>query len=64
MRYDVYHWDSFDNEKLFLISKLSLEEAEKYVKEHYGSRVNSDGADFVDIVESEKRNVVRTYRVT
>ncbi len=68
--FGVYHWDTFDNET-FLITKNwdtgeqadfdTLEEAEKFVKEHYGDRLNPNGADQVDIV-NKKGDIVKHFK--
>lgn len=61
-KFGVYHWDTFDNETFLLKDFNTLEEAEKYVKERYGTRINNNGADQVDIVDS-LGNIVKKYSV-
>jgi hypothetical protein len=69
--FGVYHRDTFDNET-FLITKDwntgekaefdTLEEAEKFVAEHYKGRIGNNGADQVDIVNLD-RDIVRKFAV-
>jgi len=67
--YGVYHWDTFDNVTLFVTKDWntgekaefdSLEEANEFVRDHYGNSLRKNGADRVDIVDS-KGNIVRAY---
>ena len=51
-QYGVYHWDTFDNETLLMKDVSSLEEAKKFVNEHYKGRISGNGADVVEIVGS------------
>ena len=60
--YAVCHWDTFDNETLLVAEADTLPDAEAIVAERYKGRLRSDGADRVDIVDSEGR-VVRAYSV-
>jgi len=60
--FGVYHWDTFDNETFLIDEFDTLEQAEKYVTEHYKGRINDNGADQVDIVDS-KGNIVKKYSV-
>jgi len=60
--FGIYHWDTFDNETYMVDEADTLEQAEAMVKEKYGSRIRSSGADQVDIVD-RKGNLVRSYRV-
>jgi hypothetical protein len=60
--FGVYHWDTFDNETLFLDEFDTQKQAEDYVAEKYKGRIDSNGADQVDIVDS-KGKIVRAYKV-
>ena len=58
-QYGVYHWDTFDNETLLLKDVSSLEEAKKFVNEHYKGRISGNGADVVEIVDRSGKIVAR-----
>ena len=61
-KYGIYHWDTFDNETIFITETDTIEEAEKRVKEHYKDRINNSGADRVDIVD-ERGNIVKHFSI-
>jgi len=60
--YGIYHWDTFDNTTALIDEADTLEDAIRLVYEHYSERMRPDGADQVDIVDSEGK-VVRKYKV-
>ncbi len=60
--FGIYHWDTFDNETFLVAEANTLEDAEAKVKEKYGDRIRSSGADKVDIVDN-KGNIVRQFSV-
>lgn len=60
--FGVYHWDTFDNETILVAESNTLDGAVKIVKDRYGDRIRSTGADQVDIVD-RKGNVVRKFSV-
>jgi hypothetical protein len=64
--YDVYHWDTFDNETIKINPKgfKTIEAAEKFAHKHYGDRLDRpNGADRVDIVERYRGKIVRSFTV-
>ncbi len=61
--FGIYHWDTFDNNTILVGEAKTLERAEEFVKEHYGNRIRSTGADRVDIVQFPGAKVVRKYSV-
>jgi hypothetical protein len=62
--YSVYHWDTFDNETILVKGGFDdLDKARDFVKEHYGKRIRPTGADKVDIVDENTRNIVEQYSV-
>ncbi len=60
--FGIYHWDTFDNETILIKEADLLEEAEEYVKQHYGNRLSANGADRVEIVD-KKGKVVSSQSV-
>ena len=50
--YGIYHWDTFDNVTLLVAETDTLAQAEAKVKKKYGDRIRSNGADQVEIVDS------------
>lgn len=50
--YQVYHWDTFENENLFLDSFDNKPDAFFFVEEKYKDRISQNGADRVDIVKN------------
>jgi len=61
--FGVYHWDTFDDETTLLDEFDSLPEASKYVKKRCKGRLNLQGADVVNIVNS-KGTVIEHHRVS
>lgn len=59
-KFGVYHWDTFDNETIFVAEFDDLEEAANFVKQKYN--ISSSGADQVDVVDLNG-NVVRKYAI-
>ena len=63
-RFGVYHWDTFDNETLFVRDFDTQAEAEKWIREEgYEGRVRPSGADKVDIVDKESAEIVLQFSV-
>jgi len=60
--FGIYHWDTFDNETFLVSEADTLDEAKQKVKDRYGDRISSHGADQVDIVDSDG-NVIEKYPV-
>lgn len=61
----VFHWDTFDppgEDTIQIHDADTIEEAEAWIRGHYGDRLRESGADKVDIVD-QKGNVVRSWRV-
>ena len=61
--FGIYHWDTFDNETFLISEAKTLKEAIAKVHKRYGKRINSNGADQVDIVNS-KGNIVEVFKVS
>lgn len=51
--FGIYHWDTFDNTTFLVDEADTLEEAIQLMTEHYEGRLRPDGADRVEIVDSE-----------
>lgn len=49
--FGIYHWDTFDNETILIAERSTLEKAIEFVQKRYAGRIDSDGADQVDIVD-------------
>jgi hypothetical protein len=62
LEFGIYHWDTFDNETILIDEANTLEEAKQKIKDHYGDRLTKDGADQVDIVNSNG-DVMRKFSV-
>jgi hypothetical protein len=62
-KFGVYHWDTFDNETLFLADFDRLSEAYIYILEKYGDRISDNGADQVDLVKLDG-TVLDKFKVT
>jgi len=60
--FGVYHWDTFDNETIMLEEFDELSAAEEYVADKYKGRIGPQGADKVDIVNSNGK-IVAQYAV-
>jgi len=60
--FGIYHWDTFDNETILIGEVNSLPEANEFVEKRYENRIESSGADQVDIVDY-KGNVVKKFSV-
>lgn len=61
--YGIYHWDTFDNETFLVGEADTLEEAEKFVVDHYGDRLRPNGADRADIVRFPGGDLVKKFQV-
>lgn len=61
-KFGVYHWDTFDNQTILIHEGDNLPACIKYVKDKYGERIRSTGADQVDIVDS-KGNIAESFKV-
>lgn len=60
--FGVYRWDTFDNETIMIDEFDTISNAKKFIKEHYGDRLRSNGADKVDIVDL-RGNVISSHKV-
>lgn len=60
--FGIYHWDTFDNETLFLHEVDTLVESDIWVRGRYKDRIRADGADQVDVVNLSG-DIVRRYSV-
>lgn len=65
--YGIYHCDTFESvieDGISLVGEAdTIEDAETIVREKYGDRINHDGADQVDIVNSRSGNIVRKFPI-
>lgn len=48
--FGVFHWDTFDNTTILIGEADTISEAQQFVQEQYKGRLDSKGADRVDIV--------------
>lgn len=62
LNFGVYHWDTFDNESIYLDEFPNLIEAVRFVQQRYEGRLQSNGADRVDIV-NDAGKIVKQYHV-
>lgn len=60
--FGIYHWDMFDNITLLVGEADTITEAVKFIKDKYGKRVRLDGADRVEVVDSNG-NILRRFNV-
>jgi len=58
--FGIYHWDTFDNETILIGETDTLIDAQQFVQEKYKDRLDSNGADRVDIVD-QLGNIVDHY---
>lgn len=61
-KFGIYHWDTFDNTTILVGEADTVKEATALLRKKYGDRIKSNGADKVDIVNSNG-NMVRQYSV-
>lgn len=59
-KYGVYHWDTFDGGVILLKDFDELLKAKKYLQNRYKGRLDSKGADKVEIVTKEG-DIVESY---
>lgn len=60
--FGIYHWDTFDNHTFLRHETDTLQEAKDWIGEHYKGRLRDNGADQVDIVNSDGE-IVEKYSV-
>ncbi len=60
--FGVYHWDTFDNESVLLDEFPTLVDSIRFVQQRYEGRLNSNGADRVDIVDKNGK-IVKQFSV-
>lgn len=62
-KFGIYHWDTFDNVTILIGQAETIKDAENKVRKRYGKRIDSSGADVVDIVD-KKGNIKKSFSVT
>jgi hypothetical protein len=60
--FGIYHWDTFDNETILIDEADTLQEAKDIVAKRYKGRISGQGADQVDIVDSNG-TVMEVFKV-
>lgn len=61
-QFGIYHWDTFDNETCLVDEADTLQDAIDKVKSLYKGRISPNGADKVDVVNSQG-DIVRQFSV-